>query len=92
MNNASRGYCLSTIRGHIENNLNNFYNKLQRFAGTLPLRGPCRPKVACSETTIYNASPWTHFLLIVLAICPCDVLYHVWLVVTSCKSCICCFP
>ena len=57
MNNASRGYCLSTIRGHIENNLNNFYNKLQRFAGTLPLRGPCKPKVACSETTIYNASP-----------------------------------
>ena len=37
MNNASRGYCLSTIRGHIENNLNNFYNKLQRFAGTSPL-------------------------------------------------------
>ena len=57
MNNASRGYCLSTIRGHIENNLNNFYNKLQRFAGTLPLRGPFKPRVACSETTIYNASP-----------------------------------
>ncbi len=33
MNNASRGYCLSTIRGHIENNLNNFYNKLQRSRG-----------------------------------------------------------
>jgi hypothetical protein len=24
-----------------ENNLNNFYNFEQRFAGTLPLRGPC---------------------------------------------------
>ena len=42
-----------------ENNLNNFYNKLQRFAGTSPLRDPCRPRVACSETTSNNASPWT---------------------------------
>nr|DAP80038.1 MAG TPA: hypothetical protein [Caudoviricetes sp.] len=25
----------------LKNNLNNFYNKQQRFAGTLPLRGLC---------------------------------------------------
>ncbi len=50
-----------------ENNLNNFYNKIQRFARILPLRGPCRLKAACCETTKYNASPWTRFLLSVLA-------------------------
>ena len=35
-------------RGHMENNLNNFYNKIQRFAGTSPLRGPCRHKACCN--------------------------------------------
>ena len=63
-----RGHPIFGATGHLrfqygllkwENNLNNFYNFEQRFAGTLPLRGPCKPKVACSETTIYNASPWT---------------------------------
>ena len=49
-----------------ENNLNNFYNYEQRFARTSPLRGPCRPKAACRETTMNNASPWTRFLQIVL--------------------------
>ena len=73
------GYCLSTIRGHIEKQLENFYNKLLSFAGTSPLRGPFKPRVACYETTIYNASPWTHFLLIVLATCSCEALYHVGL-------------
>ena len=28
-------------RGHIKDNLNNFYNKLQRIVGTSTLRGPC---------------------------------------------------
>ena len=47
-----------------ENNLNNFYNFEQRFAGTLSFRGPCRSRLACCETTKHNASPWTHFQLI----------------------------
>ena len=38
--------------------------KWNSFAGTLSLRGPCWPKVAARETTMNNASPWTHFLLI----------------------------
>ena len=79
MNNASRGYCLSTIRGHIEKQLEQLLQQVTTLAGTSPLRGLCRPRVACCETTIYNASPWTHFLLIVLAICPCEALYHVGL-------------
>ena len=90
-----------------ENNLNNFYNKTQRFARISPLRGPCRPRVVARETTMNNASPWTRFLLVVLA-----KLFHFmapflamaklerarfcsWLtesVVTCYKGCICCFP
>ncbi len=27
-------------RGHMENNLNNFYNKIQRFAGTIASSRP----------------------------------------------------
>ena len=50
-----------------ENNLNNLYNNKQRFARISPLRGPCKPRVAARETTMNNASPWTRFLLVVLA-------------------------
>ena len=68
-----RGHPIFGATGHLrfqygllkwENNLNNFYNFEQRFAGTSPLRGPCRSRLACCETTKYNASPWPHFQLI----------------------------
>ena len=68
-----RGHPIFGATGHLrfqygllkwENNLNNFYNFEQRFAGTSPLRGPCRSRLACCETTKHNASPWTHFQLI----------------------------
>ncbi len=68
-----RGHPIFGATGHLrfqygllkwENNLNNFYNFEQRFAGTLSFRGPCRSRLACCETTKHNASPWTHFLLI----------------------------
>jgi len=32
-----------------KNNKYNFYNKLQRFARTSPLRGQCRPRVAACK-------------------------------------------
>ena len=68
-----RGHPIFGATGHLrfqygllkwENNLNNFYNFEQRFAGTLSFRGPCRSRLACCETTKHNASPWTHFQLI----------------------------
>jgi len=68
-----RGHPIFGATGHLrfqygllkwENNLNNFYNFEQRFAGTSPLRGPCRSRLACCETTKHNASPWPHFQLI----------------------------
>ena len=68
-----RGHPIFRATGHLrfqygllkwENNLNNFYNFEQRFAGTLSFRGPCRSRLACCETTKHNASPWTHFQLI----------------------------
>ena len=41
--------------------------KWNSFARTSPLRGPCGQRLAARETTMNNASPWTRFLLIVLA-------------------------
>ena len=87
--------------------MNNLYNNKQRFARISPLRGPCKPRVAARETTMNNASPWTHFLLVVLAklfhfVAPFLAMAKLerarfcsWLtesVVTCCKGCICCFP
>ena len=43
--------------------------KWNSFARTSPLRGPCGLRLAARETTMNNASPWTRFLLIVLAYC-----------------------
>ena len=53
---AERGHPIFGATGHLrfqygllkwENNLNNFYNFEQRFAGTSPLRGPCRSRLGC---------------------------------------------
>ncbi len=90
-----RGHPIFGATGHLrfqygllkwENNLNNFYNFEQRFAGTSPLRGPCRSRLACCETTKYNASPWPHFQLISPGVMS-PRRFHSW---NPC--CICCFP
>ena len=90
-----RGHPIFGATGHLrfqygllkwENNLNNFYNFEQRFAGTSPLRGPCRSRLACCETTKYNASPWPHFQLISPGVMSREGSIHGTRVV------FCCFP
>ena len=87
---AERGHPIFGATGHLrfqygllkwENNLNNFYNFEQRFAGTSPLRGSCRPRIAARETTMNNASPGQQG-------CCFPLLSRE----TCCKCYICCFP
>ena len=41
-------------RGHMENNLNNFYNKIQRFAGTIASSRPMHRHKACCNGNNYE--------------------------------------
>ena len=93
MNNASRGYCLSTIRGHIEKQLEQLLQQVTTLRGDIASSRPMQTK-GC---LLRNNNIQRFALDTSPANCPGDMslrsLVSCWpIVVTSCKSCICCFP